>query len=96
MIRELAQRQWNADCPFCGGEGKLVAQVRTVYLTVPLHGDGYSLGEVEPDMQDVEEVTCSECRADVGSFHYFHHGEGGEECDPNTGRCWSAMSNSWT
>lgn len=73
---------YNADCPFCEVEGSLVAVVRMVYEDVPLTSDGYSLGEVEPDEQVVEEVTCSECEADVGIDHYFNHGEeSGEECD---------------
>lgn len=73
---------YNADCPFCEVEGSLVAKVRAVYLDVPLSEDGYSFTDVESDEEGVEEVTCSECNADVGYHHFLYHGEeSGEECE---------------
>ena len=75
-------REYNADCPFCEVENTLIAKVSTIYGLVPLHNDGYEVSEGRIDGNELVEVTCSECGADVGSLHYFHHGaESGEECD---------------
>ena len=80
----LDYMDYNADCPFCGVENTLVAVIRTVYSQVPLHTDGYIVSEGRIDENVVEQVTCSECRNVVGSYHYFYHGEeSGEECDCN-------------
>jgi len=59
----------NAQCPRCGKQS-LRATVTATYTNVPLHKDGYSLTEGTLQEDEIQEVTCLDCKEAVPVENY--------------------------
>ena len=75
--------EYNNICPFCD-KMELVALAEERFSDVPLEEDGFDVYQGNHENSDVLLITCLACNKDVPIYHYFNHGDwGNEPCDCN-------------
>lgn len=60
----------NPKCPHCGKQS-LRAFVTATYTNVQLYKDGYSLTDGTLQEEEIQEITCLDCKEAVPVENYF-------------------------
>ena len=60
----------NPVCPHCG-KRSLRATVTVTFTNVPLSHDGYSSMDGTIVEDEIQEITCAECKKAVPAEHYY-------------------------